>query len=248
VIVLHQPAAVRQRKRQLGPPRRDRFVVLRHLPLREQGLVRTACLRFDREHDDAGGLAVEPVQRRQRVDAEPALQPHEQRFLQVPATGRDRQEVRLVGDDQPLVLEQHDLVERQARFVGDRTVVVQPQARSVRPIRRDGDAVLVDQFALLHAGLPGRGRHRREALDQEIADRRPRPGRQRDAARADTVLGRQRHGRCCAPTRCAWRRRGGVHGDGFAVPLRLSGAASTSTDPASCCARRSRHASSGSPA
>ena len=77
--------------------------------------------------------------------------------------------MRLVSDNQQFVLEQHHLIERHARFFGDRSVVVQPNTRAVRLLRRDGNAFLIDQFALLHAGLPGRRRDRWEAVDQEVA-------------------------------------------------------------------------------
>jgi hypothetical protein len=139
------------------------------------------------------------VQRRQIVEAQLALQAHEQALLHVFADRRDRQEMGLVHGQQVFVPEQDGFVERDAALGLERAVVVDAQPCFVGPSFGDRHAVLVDHLARAHARFPGAARDGGEALHQELGDGGPGPGRQRDAARADAVAGGQRqrggHGR-----------------------------------------------------
>ena len=100
------------REREFRPPRRDGLVHLAHAALTEQRLVAPARGALHREQHQPGGVAVDAVDRRQLGQAKLALEPHQQRVLQVGPGRHDRQKVRLVRHHQVFVLEQHGFLER----------------------------------------------------------------------------------------------------------------------------------------
>ena len=119
-----ESATVGQRPGQLGPPRRDGFVVFLDGLLEKHVLIHTARRRLNREDHESGGLTVDAVDRREIIEAERPFQTDQKRFLHVATTRDDGEKVGLVGNDQIIVLEHHHFVERDARLGWQRAVIV----------------------------------------------------------------------------------------------------------------------------
>ena len=109
----------------------DRLVGLAHAALREQALVGPARGRIGREQHQPGGAAIDAVDRHQVVQAQGALESHQQGLLQVLAGRRDGQEMRLVDHQQMRIAPQHRVLEGHARLVRQGAVVVEALVRLV---------------------------------------------------------------------------------------------------------------------
>mmetsp|Transcript_21992 Transcript_21992/g.86400 ORF Transcript_21992/g.86400 Transcript_21992/m.86400 type:complete len:307 (+) Transcript_21992:641-1561(+) len=180
-----------------GAQRRDGLVDLADAALAEQLVVGVTVLAPQAEHNQAGRLAVQPVNRNQIGQAGGMAQACHQGLAGVQAARRDGQEVGLVGDQQVLVLEHDARLERHPRLHVERAPVVDPPPAAVGRVG-DGPTRVVDHMA---AGQPlGPVEHPRQALGEEGGERRPRPGRAEHRARGHAVaqrqhgLGRPRHG------------------------------------------------------
>jgi len=165
-------------------------------------VVGAAILRPHAEDEDAGGLAVEAVDRRERRDAQRLAQPHQRGLAQVAAGGDRGQEVGLVDDDQVLVAVQQLQLERHARL--GRRVAPVPQQVAGGAARAGGQraspgiehvAAREPRWPVGDRGKAG-GEEREDVREAAVADA--------DAAGGDAVAQRrhERRGR-------AWRRLGG---------------------------------------
>ena len=85
--------------------------------------------------------------RAELVQPELSPKPHQRRLRDVPAARHGGQEVRLVGDDDVLVLVEHRDVKRNWDLVAQFTVEVHDGAGGEHRRRVDHRAVLIDDFA-----------------------------------------------------------------------------------------------------
>ena len=109
-VVLCDAAAPQQRKRQIVAARRQCLVALADAPVAEQRLIRTATRRVGGEQHQPRRAAINTVQRHQLRVAQPPRQPRQQGFFHIATRGRHRQEVRLVGHQQMLILDRKSVV------------------------------------------------------------------------------------------------------------------------------------------
>ncbi len=167
-----------------------------------------------REDDQAGCFAVDAVNRCQGIDAELALEAHQQGLLHIAPRRCDRQKMRLVGDDEMLILEQHDFIEGDARLGFKRAVVENAQACLVGPLIRYDHAIWHPLRRLPACGQarPAADTAGRRSMRNAAAMLGHEPRRQDNAARADTVPRRQ------------WRDCSGPHG----INASMTGSASGS--------------------
>lgn len=98
-------------------------VFLHGLPEKER-LVQAARRRLNGEDHKSGGCPVDAMDRREVLPAERPFQAHEQGFLHRATGGNDGEKGEVARDDERVVLEPHRFIERDARFVGERTVTV----------------------------------------------------------------------------------------------------------------------------
>ena len=109
----------------------------------------------------------------QAFQAQLVLQPDQQSLLQIVTGGRDGQKMRLVSDDQMLVLKKDFSVEGNALFSKQCAVVIQAHMATVRCFGRDGAAKFVHDEARRHALQPRFTGNGREALRQKISEGGP---------------------------------------------------------------------------
>ena len=100
--------------------------------------------------------------------------------------------MRLVDNDQVLVLEQHLLGERDRRFGIEFAVVPDAFARTHRAVRCERCAGAINDLAARHAVAPGGGIDGGETLDQQRQHAVPIALRQAQVARRDALHDRQR--------------------------------------------------------
>ena len=156
-------------------------------PLAKQCVVARAATRVGREQHQPCRVAIDPVQRHQRVVPGPADQTAQQGFMDVGTGRRDRQEMRLVRHQQVGIGMQHDFIERNRWFVRNFAVVMHFEPDPMRCARGHPSPVAVDDPPVGHPLHPLRARHRREPRAQAIQHRRPRPGRQLQRACGEAV-------------------------------------------------------------
>jgi hypothetical protein len=88
--IFHDAAAMDARKRLHAGAGRDRLIGLGDGALAKQRMVGVARGGLDGEQRQARGFAVDAVDRRQVLDAEAALQAHQQALLHIASGGCDR--------------------------------------------------------------------------------------------------------------------------------------------------------------
>ena len=183
--------AANVRECQVRQRRCECFVVFVHAPrarlVPEQCLILSARLRIRRQHHEAGGAAVDAVQRNELRDVELFDQSGQQRLARVDARRHHRKEVRLVGDHEVFVAIQHLRFERNRRFRAYFAEVVHAQAVLIRPFGLDRTSVGVEHHAAAHAFMPLVARNSREARTQRIEHGRPVAARQMHRAGRNAV-------------------------------------------------------------
>ena len=127
------------------------------------------------------------MQRRQVLVPGAANQATQQGFMDMRTGRHDREEMRLVRDQQICIFMQHDFIERNRRFVGNFAVVMNLKPDPMRCFRRQESSFAIDHASARHALQPLPARHRRETFAQAIEHRRPRPRRQLQRARGKTI-------------------------------------------------------------
>jgi len=173
LFVFQDMASACEGKLQRLAPSGHRFIDLVHTPLAKQRLVGVAVLRAFAEQYQAGGFAVDAVQRAQVGTAQLRLQPHQQRFAHIASARRHGQKMRLVGHDQMRVFKQHSGFKRNRIFVGQLAPVVHPCTAHIGRIRRQWLAVFAEHTARAHALGPFASADARQALGQVVDQRRP---------------------------------------------------------------------------
>ena len=140
--LLHDPAAHGDRQRHLRVVRRHRLVLLAHLPVPEQRLVRAPVPGPYDEQRQPRRQPVEPVRGLKRGQRQIAPQPGQRGLGDVPPARSRGEEVRFVGDHDPLVtvddphLERHRHLRREVPVEPDippRLVRLTPAQRPARP-------------------------------------------------------------------------------------------------------------------
>ena len=117
----------------------------------EQRLIGIAFVRLHTEQYQPGCLAVNTVNRNKRVNAQALFKPHQKRLLQE-MTGRcDRQKMRLVGNDQVLILKQDHLIKRNALLLFNSAVIVDAHVARVGTLSGNEDAELINHQIIGHA-------------------------------------------------------------------------------------------------
>jgi hypothetical protein len=178
------------RKRLHAGAGRDRLIGFGDGALAKQRMVGVARGGLDGEQRQARGFAVDAVDRRQVLDAQTALQAHQQGLLHIASGGRDRQEVRFVSHHQPVVLKQDGFIERDHSLVRDVAVVVQKLSGANGRIDRNRLSGVIEHVAGGQALRPGFPGDAWQALGQEIQQSDPRAWGYGDTAGADAVAGR----------------------------------------------------------
>ena len=186
-------ALTRERKIQVGAPRCNGLVSLVHAALAKERLIGIARGGLGGKQHQPCGVAVNAVDRDQLVQPQIAFEAYQHRFLQVLARRRDRQEVRLVHDDQVFVLMQDDFFKRNGLFRFKRPVVIHADVALKRARFSHQRAEFIHHLAARHALQPRLTRDGRKALNQKVGDGGPRPFRQAHATGANTVA-RGQHG------------------------------------------------------
>ena len=110
--------------------RRQAFVGLDRPAILEEHLVRTPCGRIAYEHDDARGRTVQPMRGHDVRLAVPLTQADQRGFPIPHATWGRSQEMRLVDDEDALILIQDLIFEGNVRFLGH----VPVPAPGIRPV------------------------------------------------------------------------------------------------------------------
>ena len=158
--------------------RRDRFIDLSHRASGKQRVIELTGRGLLGEQHHARGFAVDAVNRCEVGDAQPVSQSHQQGLLQVLAGRRHRQEMRLVGDHQQLVLEQHFFLSRDWRFKRQTAVVEELAVRLVGVFWPHRLAIAVHHVTAAHPVPPLCFRDGGKADHQKIDQSSPVAGRQ----------------------------------------------------------------------
>ncbi len=185
LVLFGGPGVSRMRKRHGGQCRRECLVVFLDLPVAEQRAVAGAARGIGGEQHESRRVAVDAMQRYEVPVAKAMLQSRQQRFPHMATDGRDRQEVRLVGDDQIGVDMQQRFRERNHWFVGDFTEVTDLGTHPEWRVERQRNACGVQDASTQETIDPRVMRDTREPVAQAIEHRHPRTGWQLQSAGAE---------------------------------------------------------------
>ncbi len=188
----HDAAVAHQRELQALAPWRHCLIYFFHRALAKQCLVDAARFRVVRKQNDAGGFAVQSVQRHEFSPAEFLAQAHQQGFMDEAPCGCHGQEMRLVDGDDMAVAVEYGFFERDGRFRSGIAVVKDAHAARDCAVGGERLAVQVDHFAFGEARIPVCRLDFGKPFQQKIPQVIPAPFRYPEEAGADAVLDRQR--------------------------------------------------------